>query len=487
MLLNDLFRTDDVPPGLVVSGVSEDSRRIRQGDLFCALTGENFDGRAHIDDAVRQGAVAVVCEPPAVTASVPVIALENLPGRLGSLASAVYGEPSSATRVVAVTGTNGKTSFTHLLAQALAADGSKAGVVGTMGHGVPGDLREPGLTTPAPTDLQRRIRELVDEDCATVVLEASSHGLVQGRLTGVSIDTAVFTNLSHDHLDYHATLNAYRDAKAILFEFGSLRQAVINRDDDAFETLASRLHGSVRLVSYSRQDAAADVYCHEVETAAEGLRLSIRVGGHQIQCDLSLYGLFNVENVLAVVATLLAMDVSADRIESALQALTPVTGRMDVVTRTGMPAVFVDYAHTPDALEKCLMAARQHFPSRHLVCVFGCGGDRDRAKRAMMGQIASSLADRVVVTSDNPRSEPPGAIIEEILAGVTTADVVAREDRQQGIEAAIAAAHADDVVIVAGKGHEDYQELASGKVPFSDYAVIDAALTRWNERHDRED
>jgi UDP-N-acetylmuramoyl-L-alanyl-D-glutamate--2,6-diaminopimelate ligase len=487
MLLQDLIRDVDVPPGLVVSGISEDSRRIREGDLFCALTGANFDGRAYIDDAVRQGAVAVLCEPPPVTAPVPVITLENLSGQLGPLASAIYGNPSSATTVVAVTGTNGKTSFTHLLAQALAADGARAGVVGTMGHGFPGELTDPGLTTPAPTDLQRRIRELVDRNCAAVVLEASSHGLAQGRLAGVDVDTAVFTNLSHDHLDYHDTLDDYRDAKAILFEMGSLRHAVINRDDDAFAVMASKLHESVRLVAFSREDAAADVYCDEVETTATGLRLSITIGLERVQCDLPLYGLFNVENVLAVAATLLAMDVAADRIERALQALTPVAGRMDVVTRAGMPILFVDYAHTPDALEKCLLAARQHFPTRKIVCVFGCGGDRDRAKRPMMGQIASSLADSVVLTSDNPRSESPGAIIEEILAGVTAADVVVREDRQQGIEAAIAAADAEDVVIVAGKGHEDYQELATGRIPFSDYAVIEAALARWNERHGRED
>ncbi|MBT4161485.1 MAG: UDP-N-acetylmuramoyl-L-alanyl-D-glutamate--2,6-diaminopimelate ligase [Gammaproteobacteria bacterium] len=479
MMLSELIR-DSAVPEITFRGISDDSRSTQPGDVFCAVTGDNFDGRRFVDDAVSKGAVAVLCDPPGMEAVVPVVEVEGLRERLGELASRAYGEPSREIEVIAVTGTNGKTSFTHLLAQALVRLDMKTGLIGTMGHGLPGELIRPGLTTPPAVDMQQRIRELVDGECCAVVLEASSHGLVQGRLDGSFVDTAVFTNLTHDHLDYHESLPSYQDAKSLLFGFGSLSNAVVNLDDDFSGDLISRLSPQLRLVRFSRKDTAAEVYCRRARCTKEGLGISVSVANEVIEAQLPLYGLFNVENVLAVVATLVAMDVSAAEIELALTSLTPVAGRMDVVSRAGAPTLIVDYAHTPDALEKCLEAARDHFGVGLVHCVFGCGGDRDRDKRPMMGEIAARLADRVVLTSDNPRSENPDLIIEQIRGGMESDQASSIADRRQAIAAAIADAGPEDVVLVVGKGHEDYQELGTGRVPFSDYEVIGQSLDAWS-------
>jgi UDP-N-acetylmuramoyl-L-alanyl-D-glutamate--2,6-diaminopimelate ligase len=466
-------------PAIAIHGICEDSRRVKSGDLFCAVAGEMTDGRDHITAAIGNGAVAVLGEAPLPEMSnplVPMVAVEGLRSRLSEIAGRFYGHPSEALSVFAVTGTNGKTSFTQLLAQALSSSSAKCGMIGTMGSGVPGALIEPGLTTPAAIDIQRKLREFVDLGCEAVVLEASSHGLVQGRLENIRVGTAVLTNITHDHLDYHRTFESYRKAKERLFHIDSVSSAVINLDDEFASDLAAGLSGGVRVVGYSLKKET-DVSLIEAAAKDFGVEFSVSVSGDIIKARLPLFGLFNVQNVLAVIATLVSIGWRTSKIEASLEKLSPVAGRMDVLRRVGQPIIIVDYAHTPDALEKALSAVREHFPHHHISCIFGCGGDRDSSKRGVMGKVASHFADRVVLTSDNPRSENPESIIREIQRGVEGTDLHVNADRAEAIRDAIYLASGNEIIVIAGKGHEDYQELALGRVPFSDYDVIDEAMS----------
>lgn len=477
MMLRQLLPGMPVP-AIAIQGICEDSRRIKSGDLFCAVAGELTDGRDYIEVAVARGAAAVLGEAPLPEMSnpmVPMIAVEGLSSRLSEIAGRFYGHPSEALSVFAVTGTNGKTSFTQFLAQALSSANVKCGMIGTMGSGVPGALIEPGLTTPAAIDVQRKLRELVDCGCESVVLEASSHGLVQGRLKNVGVGTAVLTNITHDHLDYHGTFEAYRKAKELLFHIDSVSNAVINLDDEFAYNLVAGLSGGVRVVGYSVKKEA-DVSLIKAAATGSGVEVSVSVYSDIIKARLPLFGLFNVQNVLAVIATFVSMGWRTSQIEASLKNLSPVVGRMDVFRRAGRPTIIVDYAHTPDALRKALSAVQEHFPKHHISCVFGCGGDRDSSKRPVMGRIASRFAHRVVLTSDNPRSENPDSIIREIQTGVKGADLHVIADRADAIREAIRLASRNGIIVIAGKGHEDYQELASGRVPFSDYAFIDEVM-----------
>ena len=487
MMLRQLL-PDMRVPAIAIQGICEDSRRIKSGDLFCAVAGELTDGRDHIEAAIANGAAAVLGEfplPEIANSLVPVVAVEGLSSRLSEIAGRFYGNPSEALSVFAVTGTNGKTSFTQLLAQALTSASVKCGVIGTMGSGVPGALIEPGLTTPAAIDIQRKLREFVDCGCESVVLEASSHGLVQGRLENVRVGTAVLTNITHDHLDYHRTFESYRKAKELLFHIDSVSNAVINLDDAFASDLSAGLGGRVRVTGYSVKKET-DVLLIDAAATDFGVEISVSVYSNIIKARLPLFGLFNVQNVLAVIATLVSMGWRASQIEASLKKLSPVVGRMDVFRRAGQPTIVVDYAHTPDALEKALSAVRDHFPDQYISCVFGCGGDRDSSKRSVMGQIASRFSDRVVLTSDNPRSENPESIIREIQAGVEGADLYVNSDRAEAIREAIHLASGNEIIVIAGKGHEDYQELASGRVPFSDYAVIDEVMSAGTVTNDEE-
>lgn len=478
MMLSQLLPDMSVP-AIAIQGICEDSRRVKDGDLFCAVAGEQSDGRDYISAAIKKGAAAVLGDTPLPDVSgtsVPMVAVEGLRARMSEIADRFYGHPSEALSVFAVTGTNGKTSFTQLLAQALSSATFKCGMIGTLGSGLPGTLIDPGLTTPSAIDIQRKLREFVDSGCRAVVLEASSHGLVQGRLGHVRVGTAVLTNITHDHLDYHGTFDSYRKAKELLFHLDSVGNAVINLDDDFASDLAAGLEDPVRVIGYSLVKDA-DVSLVEAVATPLGVEVTVSVSGEIVKARFPLFGSFNIQNVLAVIGTLVAMEWDASQIEVSLKKLSPVAGRMDVLRRTGKPTIVVDYAHTPDALEKALTAVREHFPDRYVSCVFGCGGDRDSSKRPVMGEIASRYADRVVLTSDNPRSENPETIIHEIQAGVDASDLRVFVDRGEAIRESIQIASADEIVLIAGKGHEDYQELASGRVPFSDYAVIDEVMS----------
>ena len=468
--------------GLAVSGLTLNSRDARPGVAFVALRGTRHHGIAFAADAVARGAVAVIAESPAPTDAptldVPVLWVDDLAMRVGELAARFDGDPSRHLRVIGVTGTNGKTSTVQLVAQALDRLGHRAASIGTLGTGLVGQLREGERTTPDAISVQDTLATFRDAGATHVAMEVSSHALVQGRVNGVAFEVAAFTNLTRDHLDYHGTMEAYGEAKARLFAWPGLKAAVINIDDAFGAALAQRLPASLaRLRVSAAGQADADVAAEQVVTSGEGLAFLLRTPWGTRPVHSPLLGRFNVANLLTVVACLGALGEPFERIVEALQSLTPVNGRMN---RLGdglrQPLVVVDYAHTPDALEQALTALRAHC-SGQLLCVFGCGGERDAGKRPVMGAIAERLADVAIVTDDNPRGEDGDAIVAQIVAGFADpAKARVERDREAAIRLGLSMAHAGDVLLVAGKGHETYQEGAHGKRPFDDMAVARAAL-----------
>lgn len=469
--------------GAVPTGVADDSRQVRPGDVFLAYPGDLADGRRYIGDALARGAVAVLWQPgggfdfardfPANVANLPVDALRGL---AGPLAHRVYGFPSENLSVVAITGTNGKTTISQCLARAYP---KPCAIVGTLGAGFPDELAETGFTTPEATTLMRYLAEFRARGAAACALEASSIGIEEGRMNGIRVDVAVFTNLTRDHLDYHGTMDAYAQAKEKLFRWPHLRTAVINVDDEfgrrlARETTAARLLGYA--IGEARSDIVAAVRAENLAEVAQGQRFTLVLPNGRALVETSLVGRYNIHNLLAVAAVLHDAGLSACDVAQRLGELSPPPGRMERVGGQGEPLVVVDYAHTPDALENALMALRDVATARGglLSVVFGCGGDRDKGKRPQMGAVAERLADRVLVTSDNPRSEAPQAIADDILAGMAQADV--ELDRAAAIRRAVGAAAERDVVLLAGKGHEPYQDIGSARLPFSDLEQARAAL-----------
>ncbi|UGB38573.1 UDP-N-acetylmuramoyl-L-alanyl-D-glutamate--2,6-diaminopimelate ligase [Frateuria soli] len=462
---------------LRICGLGLDSRQVRSGEAFVALRGTRTHGIAFAAEAVARGAALVLAEAPAVagfTPGVPVLWIDDLHARLGEIAARYYDHPSRALRVVGVTGTNGKTSTVQLITQALSRLGHAAASIGTLGAGLYGALDEGERTTPDAISVQRLLARFRDQGATHVAMEVSSHALEQGRVGAVAFEVAAFTNLTRDHLDYHGTMEAYGAAKARLFAWPGLKAAAINVDDPFGRSLADRLPAGVRALRTSMA-GTADVSAKAIVTSAEGLAFELDTpwGAHAVRSGL--LGRFNVANLLAVVACLGALGEPFARIVEAVESLTPVNGRMSRLGGDGRhPLVVVDYAHTPDALEQALTALRAHCAGR-LVCVFGCGGERDAGKRPQMGAIAERLADVAIITDDNPRGEDGDAIVAQIRAGMQRAATVER-DRAAAIGMAIAGAGADDVVLIAGKGHETYQEGAAGKRPFDDLATARAAL-----------
>ncbi len=460
--------------------ITADSRRADGGSLFLAYPGERVDGRDFIPQAVAQGAAAVLWERDNfdwnAAWQVPNIAVQGLREQAGVIAEEFYGYPSQYLWMVGVTGTNGKTSCSHWLGQALTRLGRKTAVVGTLGNGFPGALSEAVNTTPDPVLLHGMLADYLAQGATGVAMEVSSHGLAQGRVNGVHFDVAVLTNLSRDHLDYHGDMAAYADAKKQLFRWPGLGCAVLNADDEFGAQVAQELTGRrVRVLTYGLN--AGDVRGRNLVLDAEGLRMEVETPDGTATLVAGLLGRFNASNLLAVLAGLLASGIAlADAVE-ALGRLEPVAGRMQRMGGSGKPLVVIDYAHTPDALEKVLAALREQASGR-LICVFGCGGNRDKGKRPLMGETASKLADMVVVTSDNPRHEDPVAIISEIVAGMA-GDYHIEADRAAAIAHAIEQAQAGDVVLLAGKGHEDYQDIGGVKLPFSDAEVARRALGVW--------
>ena len=470
-------------------GVAElhcDSRKVGAGDGFVAWPGAATDGRKFVPMALQQGAKACLVELAGSEAYAfaddAVAAYEGLKAATGPIGALFYGDPSRELDVLAVTGTNGKTSTAWWLAQALTNLQPQAipcGIIGTLGIGRPPHVEATGLTTPDPVLMQRHFRRFVQEGARACAIEASSIGIEERRMDGTRIRVAGFTNFTQDHLDYHGSMEAYWQAKAELFRWPGLQAAVVNVDDEKGELLEQQLHGgAIDLWTYSCVRDAR-LQAREIGYTAEGLRFVIAEGAEWHELRTSLIGQYNVSNLLGVVGMMRAIGVPLANAVNACMDLLPVPGRMERINVPGQPLVAVDYAHTPDALEKGLQALRDLATQRggQLWCVFGCGGDRDPTKRPLMAAVAEKNADRVVVTSDNPRSEKPEAIISQVLLGLSHAECVeVQADRARAIAETVASARAGDVILIAGKGHEDYQEVAGVKHPFSDQAHAQAAL-----------
>ena len=474
----------------MIERLTSDSRRAAPGAAFFAWPGEAADGRRHIAQAIERGCAAVLWEAEGFAWDrawkVPNAGVQGLKSQAGFLADQFYGRPSESLWVCGVTGTNGKTSCSQWLAALLSRRNEPAAVIGTLGAGFPCALMPIANTTPDALELHRLLAEFKSAGASAVAMEVSSHGLEQGRVHGVAFDCALFTNLTHDHLDYHGTMAAYGGAKARLFDMPGLDAAVLNLDDPFGGRLAERLVSrGLRTIGYglAHARAARDVVSEYViasDVRVEGgiTRIALQSSWGAAEAALNQIGLFNVANALGVLGCALARGVPFHDAAALLETLPPVPGRMQkIAERTGQPLVVVDYAHTPDALDKALRALQPVARSRggRLVVVFGAGGERDAGKRPLMGAIAGRLAGRVVLTSDNPRNEDPAAIVAAIRRGVP-GDCVVEPERKAAIVAAIESAAAADVVLVAGKGHEEYQEVGGKRLPFSDARVAEAAL-----------
>ncbi len=470
----------DLAPALdrEVRGLALDSRGVNPGDVFFARSGTRVDGARFIPDAVAAGAVAVVREGRSAgaieRAGVLEVRVADVDQALGQAAARFHGEPARYLRMIGVTGTNGKTSVCHLVAQALEPEGRRCALIGTLGAGFANQLSRPGLTTPDALTLHAALADLRAAGARTVMLEVSSHALAQRRVAGTPFTGAVFTNLSRDHLDYHADVAAYGNAKQRLFERPELHWVVVNVDDRFGRELAAVPHPAVRRWRVSLAgERTAEVRGRILEQGRGGLRIAVNVGASEHgELVSSLLGEANAANLLSALAVLLATGVRLGEALARLGRATAPAGRLECHRRPGSPLVVVDFAHTPDALSRSLATLRGVGDGR-LWCVFGCGGERDRGKRPLMGAAAAALADEVVVTDDNPRAEDPERIVAEILAGVPTgARVRVERDRATAIALALSVAAAEDVVLVAGKGHEGVQEIAGVRRPFSDSATV---------------
>jgi UDP-N-acetylmuramoyl-L-alanyl-D-glutamate--2,6-diaminopimelate ligase len=477
-----------VHSGFPIHGLTSDSRKVKSGMTFVAYPGDARDGRDFISQAVSQGASSVIWEEEGYDWNpewhIPQHSVRGLRGRVSELASEVLNHPSRQLQVLGVTGTNGKTTCSHWLAQLLMALNSPCAVLGTLGNGPWPNLEPAQNTTADPIELQNwleRFRLLGMKACA---MEVSSHGLDQNRVTGVQFTGAIFTNLSRDHLDYHGSFEAYGRAKAMLFQARGLGFAVINLDDPFGLELVEICRGRVpRVVGYSVKGVQAqgceNLTASRIGLEQSGLAFTMEGALGQQRIHSTLLGEFNLSNLLAVMATLcLGLGYSLQSVAAVVPQLQPPKGRLERLQSTTGPTVVIDYAHTPDALEKALVALRPLAGAGRLVCVFGCGGNRDAGKRPLMGALASRLADQVVLTNDNPRGEDPEIILDQIEAGIT-GSVMRVADRKAAIASAIGNASSADVILIAGKGHEDYQEVRGERLPFSDHEVARESLAQW--------
>jgi UDP-N-acetylmuramoyl-L-alanyl-D-glutamate--2,6-diaminopimelate ligase len=467
-----------------INHMTSDSRQVQVGSLFVAYKGDATDGRAYIPQAIANGASAVMWEQEdfawKADWKVPHQSVAELKQVVGELASEFYGKPSERLWMVGVTGTNGKTTCSHWLAQAFTALGRQSAVVGTLGNGLLSNLSKTSNTTPDAIVLHGLLADYLAQKAQVVAMEVSSHGLDQGRVNGVAFDVAVFTNLTRDHLDYHGDMQAYGNAKKKLFVWDGLKTAVLNRDDAFGAKLAAKLSAqgkSVMTYGLNKDFAGEnDIAVNSMQLTDAGMCLDVTTPIGEATLSANVIGQFNAYNLLAVLATLLASDVALKDAVKALSNIKPVAGRMQQCGGGELPLIVVDYAHTPDALEQVLKSLRAQLTANaELICVFGCGGDRDQGKRPLMGKVASGLATRLIVTSDNPRSESPASIIQAVMAGAGE-KATSIECRADAIKQAIKTAKKGDVVLIAGKGHEDYQEIAGVKYPFSDMQVAQEAL-----------
>jgi len=494
-----------------VHGINLDSRTIKSGDVFVALVGAKMDGRQFIAKAIELGAVAIFVEADKQWQGidwineVPVVAIEKLAQKISKIAGCFYSYPSQHCRLIGVTGTNGKTTCTLLVAQLAAllvkqdknstglTAGETAGVVGTLGFGILdanalaplaqqiSAVHSTGLTTPDPISLQKILAELVAQKAATIAIEVSSHSLVLGRVAALQFDTAIFTNLTQDHLDFHGDLATYGKAKAQLLNFANLKHAIINADDAWAKSLLQKIPQDVAAISFSISDNNADVYLTELKLTATGATAQLHSPWGRAELVSPFIGKFNLSNLLAVIAAMCVGGAELKKVLSLVPQLQAAPGRMQSVVLNDSQQdvqVVVDYAHTPDALENTLLAIREHTQAR-IWSVFGCGGDRDKSKRPLMGRIAEQYSDYVIITNDNPRGEEPSAIAADIIRGLHNANgclVIA--DRAQAIDFAVQQAKSNDLILVSGKGHEEYQIFAEQTLSFSDVKHARLALQR---------
>lgn len=472
---------------VVVTGIQLDSRMLRKGDLFLACFGRNHDAREFIGEAIKTGVTAVLAETGGqwqgtqIIDGIAVIAVDNLSAKLSEIAARFYGHPSLRLSVIGITGTNGKTSCSQFIAQALANSGFSCGTIGTLGYGVYGKLQETQLTTPDPVFTQMALAEMVQGGIDPVVMEVSSVGLHQKRVKAVKFDTAIFTNLTRDHLDYHESMEAYGNNKKKLFTSEGLSRAIINLDDPYALSVINAIAPSVEMCTYSIKNSAATVYAESLTLTRQGFeaRVVTPIGAGVIKGKL--FGYFNVSNLLAVISVLVSYlpkkkELDIEQLCELVSGLSPVDGRMQIVGDTAEITALVDYAHTPDGLRSALKGLRDHF-SGNIWCVFGCGGNRDKGKRPIMGEIAEAFADKVIIADDNPRNEEGDKIVEHIQSGMKSPEqTVVLRDREKAIAYAIGNAEPGDVVLVAGKGHETYQDVGGSRLIFSDANQVRLAL-----------
>ncbi len=478
-----------------ITGLSLDSRNLAAGDLFLACAGHNSHGLDFVQQALDRGAIAIVCEPGAAWpqarietlaehVAIPVLCLSGLGRHISAIAARFYGEPSQHLRVIGVTGTNGKTSCSQFLAQALSATAPCA-IIGTLGNGFPGDLKAGLHTTPEPVELQALLAQLRQRGARAVAMEVSSHALDQGRTAAVHFDTALLTNLSRDHLDFHGSMADYAAAKLRLFHQAGLRCAILNLDDPFGWEVLSSLPASIKVLVYGlntpTQPLPAQVqgtlWTSKIEATAEGMRIRVQTSWGEGAFSTRLLGRFNVSNLLAVLAVLLEQGLPLAAALERLERLETVPGRMERFGGDARPLVVVDYAHTPDALEQVIQALRPHCRGR-LLCLFGCGGQRDTGKRPLMGAIAERLCDAIILTDDNPRNEDPDRIIQDILAGLEHPErAQILRNRADAIRQAIAQSQPGDLILISGKGHESYQQYGDLRLPFCDREQVRQALT----------
>ncbi len=477
-----------------------DSRKIKPGDTFVAYSGDKSDGRQFIDQAIDKGANSVIWDKQNFVWDrrwdIANWGLSDLKNKAGLLADAVYGSPSDHLWMVGVTGTNGKTSSCHWIAQALNEANKKCALIGTLGNGFVGELCSSVNTTPGAIELHGLLADYLEAGACAVTMEVSSHALAQGRVKGVRFDVALFTNLTRDHLDYHGDMESYAASKRCLFDWESLKYAVINLDDPFGVQLAMQLRNSpVEVIAYGLTTEALHwaerqgmrmVYAQSVEMQAQGLVLDIHSSWGAAKLTSALVGRFNASNLLGVLAVLMLGYLNLQEAVTALSHVMPVAGRMQKLGGNRLPTVIIDYAHTPDALEKVLLTLREacvapEGEESKLISVFGCGGERDSGKRSMMGCVAEKFSDYCIVTSDNPRSEDPQQIIAQVISGMSAKTHQVIVDRADAIDTAIRHARCKDVILVAGKGHEDSQEINGVKYPFSDVNVAMQALKIWSK------
>jgi UDP-N-acetylmuramoyl-L-alanyl-D-glutamate--2,6-diaminopimelate ligase len=496
MMLSDLLIEQWLPAAVAdiqVGGLCLDHRRLNKGELFMAVPGNVHDGRKFIAEAIKMGASAVVKEKEkeqdsseeviAWQGQVPIIPVAGLSQHLSAIAARFYKDPSARLSLIGITGTNGKSTCSHLMAQLYQRLGTQAAVMGTLGYGcvnpnscVVEKLTDTGLTTSDAISNQKILAELNSDGADLVAMEVSSHALEQNRVATIHFDAAIFTNLTRDHLDYHGSMESYALAKQKLFAMAGLNHRIVNIDDPWGAKLAALPSDDAHTWTYSVSNDRADLYVRSVDFHERGIDADLDGRWGKGQLRSSLIGQFNLQNLLAVITTCCARGHELQTVLNAARNLQPVSGRMEKINSHSDISVVVDYAHTPDSLQQVLVALRPHTQKR-LWCVFGCGGDRDKGKRPLMAQVAEKLADKVVVTSDNPRTENADAIVADIKAGFKNPEkVTVISDRADAIAQTIARAHPGDCIVIAGKGHEDYQLIGADRLPFSDIKQARVAL-----------